>query len=78
MKQKTLFVVTVSAMVMLSLALFSCATAPPSTSEKQQQQDEIRSMANASLSQVYAKYPEAKSEISIPNIYQRICETGHQ
>jgi lipid-binding SYLF domain-containing protein len=64
MKKKTLFVVTVSAIVMLSLALFSCATAPPSTSEKQQQQDEIRSMANASLSQLYAKYPEAKSEIS--------------
>ena len=34
MKKKTQFMVIVSAMVLLSLALFSCATAPPSKSEK--------------------------------------------
>ncbi len=64
MKKKTHLVVIVSTMVLLSLALFSCATAPMSKSEKEQKQDAIRDMANTTLSQVDAKYPAAKSEIS--------------
>ena len=64
MRKKTLSVVIVSTMVLLSFALFSCATAPMGESEKKQKQDSVRDMANATLSQVYAKYPAAKSEIS--------------
>jgi len=64
MKKKTLSVVTISAMVILSLALISCATAPLSKSEKEQQQDSVRDMANQTLTQLYAKNPAAKSEIS--------------
>ena len=60
MRKKTLSVVIVSTMVLLSLVMFSCATAPMGKSEKEQKQDEIRKMANATLSQVYAKYPRAK------------------
>jgi len=60
MKKKNLSVVIVSTMVLLSLVLFSCATAPMGKSEKEQKQDEIRDMANNTLSQVYAKYPRAK------------------
>ena len=63
MRKKTLSVVIVSTMVILSLVL-SCATAPMGKSEKKQKQDSVRDMANATLTQVYAKYPEAKSEIS--------------
>ena len=64
MKKKNLSVVIVSAMVLLSLALVSCASAPLSKSEKEQQQDSVRDMANATLTQLYAKNPAAKSEIA--------------
>ena len=64
MKKKNLSVVIVSAMVLLSLALISCASAPLSKSEKEQQQDSVRDMANATLTQLYAKNPAAKSEIA--------------
>jgi lipid-binding SYLF domain-containing protein len=62
--KKALSVVTVSAMVILSLALISCATTPLSKSEKEQQQDSVRDMANQTLTQLYAKNPAAKAEIS--------------
>jgi lipid-binding SYLF domain-containing protein len=64
MKKKNLSVVIVLAMVLLSLALISCASAPLSKSEKEQQQDSVRNMANATLTQLYAKNPAAKSEIA--------------
>ena len=64
MKKKTLSMVIVSAMVLLSMALFSCATAPLSKSEKEQQQDSVRDMANKTLSDLYAKHPAAKDEIA--------------
>lgn len=56
--------VIVSAMVLLSLFLFSCATAPPSQSEKQQQQDSVRDMANKTLSDLYTKHPAAEDAIA--------------
>ena len=64
MKKKTQFMVSVSAMVLLSLFLFSCATAPPSKSEKEQQQDSVRDMANKTLSDLYTKHPAAKDAIA--------------
>ena len=64
MKKKNLSVVIVLAMVLLSLALISCASAPLSKSEKEQQQDSVRDMANATLTQLYTKNPAAKSEIA--------------
>jgi lipid-binding SYLF domain-containing protein len=51
-------------MVLLSLALISCATTPLSKSEKNQKQEDVRSMANKALSDLYAKTPAAKTEIS--------------
>ncbi len=62
--KKALSVVSVSAILILSLALISCATAPLSKSEKEQQQDSVRNMANQTLTQLYAKNPAAKAEIS--------------
>jgi len=64
MKKMTLSMVIVSAMVLLSLSLYSCATAPPSKSEKEHQQDSVRDMANKTLSDLYAKHPAAKDEIA--------------
>jgi lipid-binding SYLF domain-containing protein len=64
MKKKALSVAIVSATVLLSLALISCATTPLSKSEKDQKQEDVRSMANKALSDLYAKNPAAKAEIS--------------
>ena len=64
MKKKTLCLVIASAMVLLSLALISCASAPLSKSEKEQQQDSVRDMANKTLSQLYTKHPAAKDVIA--------------
>ena len=75
MRKKTLSVVIVSTMVILSLVL-SCATAPMGKSEKKQKQDSVRDMANATLTQVYAKYPEAKSEISSAAGYAVFSDFG--
>jgi lipid-binding SYLF domain-containing protein len=62
--KKALSVVIVSAMVILSLALISCATTPLSKSEKEQQQDSVHDMANQALNQLYTKNPAAKAEIA--------------
>jgi lipid-binding SYLF domain-containing protein len=64
MKKKTRSVVIVLAMVLLSIALISCASAPLSKSEKEQQQDSVRDMANKTLSQLYMKHPAAKDAVA--------------
>jgi lipid-binding SYLF domain-containing protein len=64
MKKKTLSVAIVSAMVLLSLALVSCASAPLSKSEKEQKQEDVRNVANKTLADLYAKNPAAKNAVS--------------
>jgi lipid-binding SYLF domain-containing protein len=64
MKNKTLSAVIVSAMVFLSLALVSCASAPLSKSEKEQKQEDVRNVANKTLADLYAKNPAAKNAVS--------------
>jgi lipid-binding SYLF domain-containing protein len=76
MKKKTLPVVIVSAMVLLSLALFSCATAPLSRSEKEQQQDSVRDMANKTLSDLFTKHPAAKEVIAKAPAYAVFSDFG--
>jgi lipid-binding SYLF domain-containing protein len=63
MKRIPSFIVT-SAMVALSLVFVSCASTPPSKSEKEAQQASVRDMANKALAELYAKSPAAKTEIS--------------
>jgi lipid-binding SYLF domain-containing protein len=46
------------------LVLGGCATAPLSPSEKAEQQDSVRAMANQTLSDLYKKNPAAKDEIT--------------
>lgn len=64
------------AMVALSLAFISCASAPPSKSEKEQQQASVRDMANKALADLYAKNPAAKSEISKAAGYAVFSDVG--
>ena len=64
MKKKTIYVVILSVMVVLSLALFSCATDPLSKSEKAQQQNSVRDMASKALSDLFKKHPAAKDVIA--------------
>ena len=64
MKGKNLSVVIVSAMVLLSLVLVACASAPLTKSEKEQQQESVRAMVDQTLAQLYAKNPVAKAEIT--------------
>jgi len=64
MKKKTLSVVIASAIVLLNLAIISCATTPLSNSEKKQKQDSVRDMANKALSDLYAKNPAAKDTVA--------------
>jgi lipid-binding SYLF domain-containing protein len=61
--KKTRFVVLVSVMMFLGLALISCQTAPMTKSDKEEQQDSVRNMANNTLSQLYAKNPAMKGVI---------------
>ena len=63
MNKRTLSAVAVSAMVVLSMALISCASSPITKSDKEQQQDSVRAMANQTLAQLYAKYPAAKAAV---------------
>jgi lipid-binding SYLF domain-containing protein len=51
-------------MVLLSLALVSCASAPLSKSEKEQKQEDVRNVANKTLADLYAKNPAAKNAVS--------------
>ena len=62
---KTRRIVTVAAgMVLVGLVLAGCASAPLSTSEKEQQQESVRAMVDQTLAQLYAKNPAAKAEIA--------------
>jgi lipid-binding SYLF domain-containing protein len=53
-----------SALVAMFLGLSACSTTPLSKSDKEQQQDSVREMANKTLSQLYTKHPAAKDVIA--------------
>jgi lipid-binding SYLF domain-containing protein len=62
--KKAIRLMVAMAMVLLSLAFISCASAPLSKSEKEQQQDSVRDMSNKTLSQLYTKHPAAKDAVT--------------
>jgi len=76
MKNKTLSVGIVLAMVLSGLTMFSCATATLSKSEKQQQQDSVRDMANKALSDLFKKHPGAKDAIAKAAGYSVFSDFG--
>jgi lipid-binding SYLF domain-containing protein len=53
------------AMVMVAtlIGLSACSTAPPSASDLEQKRQEVRDMANTTLSQLYANQPAAKDAV---------------
>ena len=51
-------------MVVMFLGLVACSTTPISKSDKEQQQDSVRDMANKTLAQLYTKHPAAKDAVT--------------
>ena len=74
--QKTLCVLIVSAMALLSLALTSCKSAPLSASEKAQHQAAVREMGTTTLAQLYAKHPATKDAIATAAGYAVFSDFG--
>ena len=58
--KKAVRLLVASAMVVMFLGLVACSTTPISKSDKEQQQDSVRDMANKTLAQLYAKTPGRK------------------
>jgi len=65
-----------SAMVLMVLGLTACSTTPISKSDKEQQQDSVRDMANKTLSQLYEKHPAAKDVIAKATGYAVFSDFG--
>jgi lipid-binding SYLF domain-containing protein len=61
--RKAVHLMVASAMVLMFMNLTACSTAPISKSDKEQQQDSVRDMANKTLAQLYAKHPAAKDAV---------------
>jgi lipid-binding SYLF domain-containing protein len=53
-----------AATVAIFLGLSACSTTPISKSDKEQQQDSVRDMANQTLAQLYTKNPAAKDVVT--------------
>ena len=62
--KKAIRLMVAMAMVVMFLALVACSTTPISKSDKEQQQDSVRDMANKTLAQLYAKHPAAKDAVA--------------
>jgi lipid-binding SYLF domain-containing protein len=62
--KKAIRLIVAMAMVVMFLGLVACSTTQLSKSDKEQQQDSVRDMANKTLSQLYAKHPAAKDAVS--------------
>jgi lipid-binding SYLF domain-containing protein len=61
--KKAIRLMVAMAMVVMFLGLVACSATPISKSDKEQQQDSVRDMANKTLSQLYAKHPAAKDAV---------------
>ncbi len=73
---RTRSVVFASVIMFMSLALISCQTAPWSKSDKEEQQDSVRNMANTTLSQLYEKNPAMKEAIASSAGYAVFSDFG--
>jgi lipid-binding SYLF domain-containing protein len=61
--RKAIRLMVAMAMVVMFLGLVACSTTPISKSDKEQQQDSVRDMANKTLAQLYTKNPAAKDAV---------------
>ena len=62
--KKAMSMMVAAAMVVMFLGFVACATTPLSKSDKEQQQDSVRDMANKTLDQLYMKHPAAKDAVA--------------
>ena len=62
--KKAIRLMVVSSMVVMFLGLVACSTTPISKSDKEQQQDSVRDMANKTMAQLYTKHPATKDVIA--------------
>jgi len=62
--KKAMSMMVALAMVVMFLCLVACSTTPISKSDKEQQQDSVRDMANKTLDQLYMKHPAAKDAVA--------------
>jgi lipid-binding SYLF domain-containing protein len=74
--KKAIRMMVVSAMVMMFLGLVACSTTPLSKSDKEQQQDSVRDMANKTLSHLYTKHPTAKDAVTKAAGYSVFSDFG--
>ena len=77
MKEKVLRVGAVVCVVLvLSLALAACSTAPVSKSEKEEQRDSVRAMASKTLADLQKTHPEARKAVSKAAGYAVFSDVG--
>jgi len=62
--KKVMTMMVAAAMVVMFLGLSACSTTPISKSDKEQQQDSVRDMANKTLAQLYVKHPAARDAVT--------------
>jgi lipid-binding SYLF domain-containing protein len=62
--KKVIRLMIAAATVAIFLGLSACSTTPISKSDKEQQQDSVRDMANQTLAQLYTTQPAAKDAIT--------------
>jgi lipid-binding SYLF domain-containing protein len=62
--KKVIRLLIAAATVAIFLGLSACSTTPISKSDKEQQQDSVRDMANQTLAQLYTTQPAAKDAIT--------------
>ena len=63
-EKKAIRLMVATAMVVMFLGLVACSTTQLSKSDKEQQQDSVRDMANKTLAQLYMKHPAAKDAVT--------------
>jgi len=62
--KKAIHLLVALAIMVMFLGLSACSTTPLSKSDKEQQQDSVRDMANKTQDQLYMKHPAAKDAVA--------------
>jgi len=74
--KKAMTMMAAAAMVVMFLGLSACSTTPISKSDKEQQQDSVRDMANKTLAQLYVKHAAARDAVTRAEGYAVFSDFG--
>ncbi|TFG39591.1 MAG: hypothetical protein E4H48_08825 [Syntrophobacterales bacterium] len=74
--KKAIRLLVAMAMVVMFLGLVACSTTPISKSDKEQQQDSVRDMANKTLAQLYVKHAAARDAVTRATGYAVFSDFG--